>query len=592
MNQNKNFSAIKRLNLFIGSFFFVMYAMAQGQLTFSPKVQYIKGNTLEAINGVFKFKNTGNAPVSIVSTNSINSIKTSFTKGAIKPNEEGYVNFTYKNNFDGHIRKPITIKDSNNRLYRIIIDGVITKAWDDASGRLYEFIENDKHGVKDANGNTVLMAESDTIDFYENLFEVIANGKHGVKDVKGKTILNTVYNSVSITGDKILTMKDGFFRVYTKQGVETFSLECKNYKLEDEGFYFTNKSGKMAFYDLHLKCIIPFSRNYTQIKYHKAPKEWKEYKAEYYSLTSVGEYFDVSCDSYGALCDRKGSEIIKINGFSMLRPYYILGRFVVMALRNEIGDVVIFGANGDAIYDIGDPNNSENNISVMVCYYVGYYYIDNTGNIMRKTHTEESILGNITKFPKSENLLAVSEANVASNKNNSSITSSSSATTTLTVAQMIDKPFGIMPWFTSAQKAKNFLTQNSKWPFYYFYDNTLIWTSDRNSVSEPYYQRYNGLCGHCYYYINDGNWASCHYMFVAQTLEDALMVARSITKYLANIGVKMYDLEDETFFYRYFSGISPKNKNVGKHYNHKCYSVEINKCSKPPYIVEFEISYP
>lgn len=156
--------------------------------------------------------------------------------------------------------------------------------------------------------------------------------------------------------------------------------------------------------------------------------------------------------------------------------------------------------------------------------------------------------------------------------------------------QLIDKPFGILDWNLSCNQAANILKQKSSYPFVFKYDNELITTQGQR----PYYCSFNGAVGFCYYHFTGFESKEFEYNFYCNTLEEALDLARGITRDLQDMGVKMTNITGEYEYYRCFSGYM-KTDGIGRTvlYNHKGYEVMVPTVDKsdPSYEVELKIHY-
>lgn len=93
----------------------------------------------------------------------------------------------------------------------------------------------------------------------------------------------------------------------------------------------------------------------------------------------------------------------------------------------------------------------------------------------------------------------------------------------------------------------------------YRYDGKIIETYEGMAFdSQPYFLTYKNIGGHCQY-ITEGLYSNCEYSFYTRSKDEAIMAARSITRDLEAMGIKMYNI-DEKEIYRYFSGQEKKIK--------------------------------
>lgn len=158
----------------------------------------------------------------------------------------------------------------------------------------------------------------------------------------------------------------------------------------------------------------------------------------------------------------------------------------------------------------------------------------------------------------------------------------------LTVKQMTDKPFGIIPWTLSKQEARLLLKVKTDWPISYRHDGDTIETNgDIASDSQPYFLTYKNAVGHCQYIIHK-LFCCCEYNFYTKSKDEAIMTAQSISRDLEAMGIKMYSISEKEI-YNYISG-KEKNKTEGKFYDHKLYQVRIRKQGKA-YTIRLIITY-
>lgn len=162
----------------------------------------------------------------------------------------------------------------------------------------------------------------------------------------------------------------------------------------------------------------------------------------------------------------------------------------------------------------------------------------------------------------------------------------------MSVKQMADRPLGILPWNIAKKDIKQTLKNKTSWEFQFRYDGFYIETAD-HFYKAPYYLTYKNMHGHAQMIISDVNQEvrQVSYYFSTPTREEALDIASAMLTEIRALGVKMIDIEDKDFVLRTFSGKKATGETYnGVFYNHKCYSLEVQKRGEQ-YEIEFEIKY-
>lgn len=112
----------------------IISAMAQAEIKFE-KLTHDFGKFSESspkVSTVFKFTNTGNAPLVInQAVASCGCTVPQYTKAPIKPGESGEIKVTYNGagKFPGHFKKSITVRtNAKVEMVRLYIEGDMTEA--------------------------------------------------------------------------------------------------------------------------------------------------------------------------------------------------------------------------------------------------------------------------------------------------------------------------------------------------------------------------------------------------------------------------------------------------------------------------------
>lgn len=130
-------------------------------------------------------------------------------------------------------------------------------------------------------------------------YRVCKDGKFGVEDKDGKIIIPCEFQKIR-------------YRSSVKIGS---SYTCAGFE--------THAGGSKGLYSIEGKCIIPNTRGYTRIV---------DYTQE--DRPEIGTYYGCDYDNGVALCNAKGQEVCRFDGYSILLPMYEKGKFFYMMLRD------------------------------------------------------------------------------------------------------------------------------------------------------------------------------------------------------------------------------------------------------------------
>lgn len=182
----------------------------------------------------------------------------------------------------------------------------------------------------------------------------------------------------------VICKENGKKSLCNDRGGETCLKEEYDELIIKDGGFLAKRNEYYAYYESSGRCIIPFSKKYVSI-----------ILIDKYGL---GSYFEI-CKENGnkALCNDTGSEVISINEeCESLKPYYSLGRLVLIAEHEEEGKFSVYSVSGNQIvkFMIGTMERGVHLI------------IDDNGNLVAQSYIESIILGNIKKAMPGKNIFA------------------------------------------------------------------------------------------------------------------------------------------------------------------------------------------
>ena len=176
----------------------------------------------------------------------------------------------------------------------------------------YKIRQNGKYGAEDYYNNTLIPLSRgyEYVNFsdegeHKGYFTVKKNGKYGACDITGKEIISPSYESVfySIDGFNYKNSSGSYVPVgwyLDKEGKATREVPIKkDLKTETDGFrwYKVRQGDKYGAEDYLNHTLIPLSREYTSIYYHKEDGH--------------KGYFSVKKNGKSGVCDLTGKEIIQ-----------------------------------------------------------------------------------------------------------------------------------------------------------------------------------------------------------------------------------------------------------------------------------------
>lgn len=236
---------------------------AQGKLTFeTERINIGKiSNAEPVVNYYCTFKNTGDKPIGI--DRIVNPTRTSvkYSKEMIQPGAQGQIEIKLQiqDISTGDIRKTFIIYTSDKTKTSLLLLGTISNEIPNKQRR------------------------KDKIEW----FRTFEKGKYGALNIKGEIIVPPICS-------KITNIQNGFL---------------------------AEKNGIKAFYDYTGKCIIPFSKGYTDIRCN--------------TNKTCGTFFSVQKVNYNALCNQLGQVVYHIAENGYMEPFYHFNRFYVILLNEN-----------------------------------------------------------------------------------------------------------------------------------------------------------------------------------------------------------------------------------------------------------------
>ena len=166
-------------------------------------------------------------------------------------------------------------------------------------GGNYHVEKNSLHGVFKPDGTALLPVEYDSIDIKNNQYEVVKGGKKGILSSDGSTIISPEYDKISVLEDgKYEVSKDGKIGILASDGSPIISASYNSIKKLDDGRFYVSLNNKYGIVDETGKTIIEPS--YSSITYENTNT---------YTVTSNGKYGIIKYD--GTVVHDANMELIK-----------------------------------------------------------------------------------------------------------------------------------------------------------------------------------------------------------------------------------------------------------------------------------------
>ena len=252
------------------------------------------------------------------------------------------------------------------------------------------------------------------------------------KTVKKKTQVKSTTKAVGKVSKELMKEDDGF-EWYKIEKDKLFGAESKDGKiLVPVGNrivrYFAKcfevkNNGDVGIYSLDGKCIIPFSRHYGDVSCIA-------------SKSTVGAYYQFKKGSALVFCDDEGQEICQIEGYGLINPKYINGKFFFQAwIGND--DWVILDGNGNQVFGPANYFDIRGNGDV----YVKSKKIGNLSSISTTINPFAKVVRRGITYTSSSSSSSFSSSSSSSNNN------SGNKTTTVVVEHHRD-PIPVQEWQT------------------------------------------------------------------------------------------------------------------------------------------------
>lgn len=367
---------------------------AQGKLTFeTEEINVGTVSTAEPVAYYYcSFKNTGDKPIGIDKVIiSHHRMLAEYSKEMIQPGAQGQIEIRHElqDASTGNFSRVIIIYTSDRTKKRIRISGTISDEIPSKQRRKdniewYRTFENGKYGALTINGEIILRPIYSKITNNANGFIAQKDKEWFWLTSKGKLISSIVCDNLQKTPKGFIAQKGTELLLLTPKGELISSIICDELEYEStfEG-YLAEKNGIYAFYDHTGKCIVPFSKGYTNIQCN--------------TDKTVGAYFAVRKAGYSALCNRSGQVVYYLAENGNMKPFYQLGRFIVILSNEDRYKIFDYEKNCILTY----KSSSDHSLS---------FSIDEEGNICSATWYEfwekGNIIGNIKKAVLSKNPFA------------------------------------------------------------------------------------------------------------------------------------------------------------------------------------------
>lgn len=159
-------------------------------------------------------------------------------------------------------------------------------------GGNYHVEKNSRHGVVKPDGSILIPVEYDSIEIKDTQYEVIKNGKHGILASAGTVIIPAEYDKISVLEDgRYDVTKEGKVGILAADASVIISPEYDSIKTWEDGRYEVTKAGNVGILASDGSSIVPVS--YSSIE-----------------ELDDGRYLVSSNRNYG-IVDNKGTVIIK-----------------------------------------------------------------------------------------------------------------------------------------------------------------------------------------------------------------------------------------------------------------------------------------